>query len=342
MQKSNYSVPILDTEEALIRKMTTPSAAVKQAISELAGEIMILGAGGKMGPSLAELLINADARVIGVDLFPDERVENYLASKAVQTIRTDLMEETALNELPETEYIILMAGTKFGSFGNEPFTWAINAMLPGRVMHRFRSSKIIYVSSGNVYKYTPVDSGGATEEYPVDPIGEYAQSRLGGERLVQFFSARNGTPACIVRLFYASELRYGIIHDVAQKIKSGQPIDLSMGYVNQIWQGDANAALARLFPLCESPAKTINLTGLETLSVRDIALRIGEIMGRQPTFIGEEQPTALLGNAGEMERILGAPQISIDELIEWVTWWVEHDKSSLGKPTKYESRTGKF
>ena len=187
-----------------------------------------------------------------------------------------------------------------------------------------------------------MNSGGATETDPVEPIGEYAQSRLGGERLIQFFSERNGTAACIVRLFYATELRYGIIHDVAQKLKSREPIDLSMGNVNQIWQGDANACIARLFPCCESPARVINLTGLETLSIRKIAFQIGELMGIEPVFIGKEQDTALLGNVNQIKDLFGEPIISSNEIIEWVAWWVEHEKSSLGKPTKYESRTGKF
>jgi len=342
MHRIKYSFPIIETERELMQKMATPSSPVKEAISKLDGEIMILGVGGKMGPSLAELLVKAGGQVVGVDLFPNQSVHDYLASVGVQTIKADLMDELELENLPDIKHVIIMVGTKFGSTGNEPFTWAINAMLPARLMQRFPHSKIIYMSSGNVYKFVSIDSGGAIETDPVEPIGEYAQSRLGGERLVQFFSQRNGTKACIVRLFYATELRYGIIHDVAQKVKSGEPIELSMGYVNQIWQGDANAYIARLFPFCDSPPRVLNLTGAETLPIRKIALRIGELMGIEPKLVGTESDTALLGNAREVMNLLGKPQVSTDEIIEWVTWWVEHDKASLDKPTKYESRSGKF
>ncbi|MCU0646158.1 MAG: NAD(P)-dependent oxidoreductase, partial [bacterium] len=212
----------------------------------------------------------------------------------------------------------------------------------GKIVERFRDSKIVYLSSGNVYKFSDVKGSGATEYDALEPIGEYAMSRLGGERLVQFVAQKNQIATCIVRLFYATELRYGIIHDLAQKIKNRIPIDLSMGYFNQIWQGDANAFIVRCLALCAVPAKIINLTGPEIVSVRQVAQRLGELMRVEPQLQGQESSTALLGNSSEIFQHFGKPLISIDQIIEWVAWWVMHEGASLGKPTKFEKRDGKF
>jgi len=209
-------------------------------------------------------------------------------------------------------------------------------------MQRFPRSKIVYVSSGNVYQFCKVSSGGSRETDALGPIGEYAESRLGGERLIQYYSSRNGTPVVILRLFYATELRYGIILDIAQKIKAGFPIDLSMGYVNQIWQGDANSYLAQSFCLCQSPAKILNLTGPEILSVRHIAQQLGELMAKGPVFHGRESETALLGNAGGLFSLFGRPSIKPRQIIEWVADWVIHQRPTLNRPTKYETRSGHF
>jgi len=210
------------------------------------------------------------------------------------------------------------------------------------VMHRYPSSRIVYVSSGNVYRYSAVSGNGASEADPVDPIGEYAQSRLGGERLVQHLSQANQTPVAIIRLFYATELRYGIVLDIAQKVAAGQPINIQMGHVNQIWQGDANAFLARSFPFCESPAHILNLTGPNILSVRHLAHQLGERLGKEPILEGEEADTALLGDSSALYSLAGRPSISTDQIVDWVAWWVANNGATHGKPTKYESRTGKF
>jgi len=343
MPEAKCTVSPIESEEALIAQMTTPSPEVVEAVSQIDGEMMILGVGGKMGPTLAELLVKAGAQgVIGVDLFPNPAQREYLNAVGVRTIRCDLLDDQALGELPTVSHILLMAGFKFGATGKEPLTWAMNTMLPAKVMQRFPESKIIYISSGNVYRYVEVKKGGATESDPVEPIGEYAQSRLGGERLVQFLSERNGTPVVIVRLFYATELRYGIILDLATKIKNGEPIQLEMGYVNQIWQGDSNAYFARCFPLCASPAEIINLTGAEILSVREMAERLGALMGIAPIFEGQESDTALLGDPTEIMKLFGPPRVPPSTIIEWVAWWVMHGGATLQKPTKYDSRTGKF
>lgn len=326
----------------LIDNMTTPFPALKQELSDLGGEVMILGVAGKMGPTLAELIIRAGGKVVGVDLFPDTAAKLYLEKIGVKTIQCDLFDDPKVKALPQISNIILMAGTKFGSSANEPFTWAMNTYLPGKVMERFRESNIVYLSSGNVYQFTDAKGSGSTEKDALEPIGEYAMSRLGGERLVQFVSQKNQTPTCIVRLFYATELRYGIIHDLASKIKNKIPIDLGMGYFNQIWQGDANVFIVRCLALCAVPAKTINLTGSEVLSVRRVGQRLGELMGIEPHFQGKESPTALLGDASEIFKHFGRPLISIDQIIEWAAWWVMNQGDSLGKPTKFEKRDGKF
>ncbi len=333
----------IDSEEQLVAQMTTPSPAVVAAVSALDGDVLVLGVGGKMGPTLAELLVRAGARrVIGVSRFSDAAQRRYLEARGVVTIRADLLDELDLVELPEAPYVYLLAGFKFGATGNEPMTWAMNTWLPGRILQRFSEARLVYVSSGNVYAYTPADGPGAAETAPLGPLGEYAQSRLGGERLVQHFSAVQGTPVLIVRLFYATELRYGIIHDLAWKVARGEPIDLTMGHVNQIWQGDANAYLARCMPLCASPARIVNLTGPQVLRVRDLAACLGAQLGREPVFRGAEADTALLGDARALIGELGPPAVAPEQICRWMAQWVRAGGRSLGKPTKYESRTGEF
>ena len=334
---------LIETEAQLIEQMTTPTQVVREAVSRLSGPVLLLGTAGKMGPTLAELLVQAGApQVIGVSRFSDQWQRDYLASTGVKTVKADLLDPKALAALPEAPHIFLLAGFKFGATGDPSMTWAMNTYLPAQVVQRFPDSRIVYVSSGNVYAYTTAVGTGAREEDEVGPVGEYAQSRLGGERLAQFMAIRQGTPLAIVRLFYATELRYGILHDLAWKIWQQQPIDLGMGQVNQLWQGDANAYLCRLFPGCEAPPAVINMTGPETHSVRQLALQLGAALGKDPVFTGQESENALLGDASRLIAQLGPPTISIPQIIEWLAHWVKIGGPSLGKPTKYESRSGKF
>lgn len=334
---------LITSEEMLIDRMTAPSPAVVEAVSELEGDVVILGAGGKMGPTLAELLVRAGARrVIGVSRFSDARVGAYLEEAGVETVRADLLDEKELARLPDAPNVLFLAGFKFGATGNTPMTWAMNTWLPGRIMRRYAGSRVIYVSSGNVYAYTPVAEGGADEDGEIGPVGEYAQSRLGGERIAEHLCQEQGTPLLIVRLFYATELRYGIIHDLGRKIHDGVPIDLAMGHVNQIWQGDANSYLARLFPLCSSPATILNLTGPDVLSVRSMSGTLGRRLETEPTFTGRESGTALLGNARRLFDRLGEPEVPPERIVDWVAHWIRIDGRSLDKPTGYESRTGRF
>jgi nucleoside-diphosphate-sugar epimerase len=333
----------IGSEEELVAKMTDPTPDVTEAVGEIDGDIMILGIAGKMGLTLGELLVRAGASgVIGVSRFSNPADRDQLEEKGIKTEKCDLTDDEGLRQLPDSGHIVLMAGHKFGSTGNESLTWAMNTLLPAKVMQRFPDAKIIYVSSGNVYRFTDPGSKGADESAALEPIGEYAQSRLGGERLVEFYAERNSTPVAIIRLFYATELRYGIILDIAQNIWNRNSIDLSMGYVNQIWQGDANAYLAKSFPYCESPARVLNLTGTEVLSVRKVAIQLGELMGVEPMLEGQETATALLGNTQELVSLLGPPKVSSQDIIHWVSGWVMGEGRTLGKPTKYEARDGKF
>ena len=334
---------LISTEDGLIDQMTTPSEAVIEAVAKLDGPVLILGVGGKMGPTLAQLFVRAGCnKVTGVSRFNDSDLREDLEKTGVSTIQADLLDDEALDRLPDVPNILFLAGFKFGATGNESMTWAMNSWLPGRVLQRFSHSRIVYVSSGNVYAYTTSETKGAKENDQLGPIGEYAQSRLGGERIAAYFSQKQGTPLTLVRLFYATELRYGILHDIAWKIVQNEPIDLSMGYVNQIWQGDANAYLARLFPTCESPATVVNVTGQQVLSIRDISSKLADRLGKFPIFTGKEKDNALLGDAQDLFDQSGYPSISTDQMIEWVAHWVSIEGKSLGKPTKYDSRTGSF
>lgn len=334
---------LITSEEMLIDLMTAPSQRVVEAVSELDGDVAILGVGGKMGPSLAELLVRAGARrVIGVSRFSDGEVRTYLESAGVETVQADLLDESDLARLPDAANVLFLAGFKFGATGNTPMTWAMNAWLPGRIMRRYAGSRIIYVSSGNVYAYTPVTGAGSDEDAEIGPVGEYAQSRLGGERIAEHLCVEHGTPLLIVRLFYATELRYGIMHDLARKIRDNVPIDLAMGHVNQIWQGDANSYLARMFPFCGSPATILNMTGPDKLSVRGASEMLGRRLELEPLFKGNESDTALLGDARRLFDRLGRPEVPFERIADWAAHWIRIGGRSLDKPTGYESRSGRF
>jgi nucleoside-diphosphate-sugar epimerase len=252
------------------------------------------------------------------------------------------MAEGALESLPDVPNIVYMVGHKFGTTGQEALTWALNAYLPGKVAERFCRSRIVVFSSGNVYPLTPVALGGSTESTVPGPVGEYAQSVLGRERIFEFFARQYEVPSVLFRLNYAVEMRYGVLLDVARKVWIGEPIDLSMGHVNVIWQGDANAFALRALCLTEVPPRVLNVTGPETVSVRALAKRFGELLDRRPVLVGAEQSEALLSNAGQAFRAFGYPSVALEQMIEWVAHWVIDGGMVLGKPTKYGVRDGKF
>ena len=328
--------------------MSRPTPEVVEAMGEIAGDLLILGVGGKMGPTLAKLAKRAidesgsSKRVIGVSRFSTPDLQADLNQAGIETIPCDLLNETELQGLPEVPNVIFMAGRKFGSTGNEPLTWAMNTYLPGRVAEKYRNSRIVVFSTGNVYPLTPISHGGATETNPVAPIGEYAQSCLGRERVFEHASNQFGTPLAILRLNYAIDLRYGILLDIAEKVYHEKPVDVTMGAVNVIWQGDANAVVLRTLLHCQSPPMLLNLTGPEIVSIRWLATRFGEIFGKSLVFEGIEADTVLLNNAARCHQLFGYPRISLEQMVQWVAHWVEIGEMTLGKPTKFEVRDGKF
>ena len=336
------------TEEELDELLSRPSGGDVAALKEMEGDLLILGVGGKMGPSLAWRARRAAGearvakRIIGVARFTDAGVREQLEGWGVETVTADLLDEGQLAALPDAPNVIYMAARKFGSTGDEPLTWAMNSYLPARVAVRFRRSRIVAFSSGNVYPLLPVTSGGATEQTPLEPVGEYAQSVLGRERILEYFSRRNGTPMTLLRLNYAAELRYGVLADIGLKVFERRPVDLAMGMVNVIWQGDANSVCLRAFSCCETPPAVLNLTGPETLSVRWIAERFGEFFGIEPRFEGCEAANALLNNAARCHALFGHPNVAAGQMIEWIAHWIEFGGIIWNKPTHFEVRDGKF
>ncbi len=318
-------------------------------MANLDGDVLVLGAGGKMGPSLAHLAANAVAaagrggRVVAVARFTTLGLTDRLHTWGVETIAADLLDDAAIARLPDAPYVVFMAGQKFGtSGGNEHLTWAMNAYVPARVALRYREARLVVFSSGNVYPLVPVSSGGATEDTTPDPVGEYAQSVLARERLFEHFSRRHGTPITLLRLNYAIDLRYGVLLDIASAVWAGEPIDLRMGCANVIWQGDANDIALRSLAIAASPPRVLNLTGPETVSIRWLANRFGALFGRMPVFVHQEAETALLSNAGACERLFGYPRVSLGEMVEWTAEWVRSDGPTLGKATHFQEREGRF
>ncbi|MGA2589844.1 MAG: NAD-dependent epimerase/dehydratase family protein [Bryobacteraceae bacterium] len=328
--------------------LSSPSEADRAALRAMDGDLLILGAGGKMGPSLARRARRAahDAgvskKITAVSRFSDPATERQIQEAGIETIRADLLDFDRLACLPDAANVIFMAGRKFGSAGAAHLTWAANAYLPARIAERYRHSKIVAFSSGNVYPLVPVASGGATEQTPPAPIGEYAQSVLARERMFEFFSERYGTHVCLLRLNYAVDLRYGVLLDIGTKVWRSQPVNVSMGHVNVIWQGDANSICLRSFALCKSPPAVLNVTGPEVLAVREIARRFGEILGRQPVFEGQEADTALLNNAACCHGLFGCPSVSADTMIGWTADWIRGGGVTWDKPTHFETRDGRF
>jgi nucleoside-diphosphate-sugar epimerase len=341
-------VTLIQSEAELEELLSRPSEADQAALRDIDGDLLILGAGGKMGPSLARRARRAadqagvSKNIVAVSRFSDRAAEKLLRESGVETIHADLLDFDRLGALPDAPNVIFMAGRKFGSAGAPYLTWATNAALPARVAERYRNSKIVAFSSGNVYPFVPIAGGGATEETAPGPVGEYAQSVLARERLFEFFSERYGTRVCLLRLNYAIDLRYGVLLDIGSNVFAGRPVNVSMSHVNAIWQGDANSVCLRSFSLCQSPPAVLNLTGPEVLAVREIALRFGDLLGRTPLFEGQAADTALLNNAGRCHRLFGYPAVTADQLIEWTAHWIQTSGPTWNKPTHFEAREGRF
>ncbi len=336
-----------NSEQELEDCLTRPNAQDVEAARQLNGDVVVLAAGGKMGPTLVGRIHRAIAAA-GVPhrvkaVVRKDRDNAFAAYKdGVDVIEADLLDRATYDRLPDAANVVFMAGRKFGSTGDQPLTWATNVWLAGCSANRYRGSRIVAFSTGNVYPFVPIDAATPTEGTPLEPVGEYAQSALGRERIFEYFANATGTPILIFRLNYAVDLRYGVMLDVAQKVLNRRPIDLSMGYFNAIWQGDANSYVLRSFALCEVPAQHLNVTGAQKLSVRRLAEVFGRIFEIKPIFTGKEAETALLSDASRCFALLGSPEVSEDELIEMTAHWLGAGLVTLGKPTGFERRDGNF
>jgi nucleoside-diphosphate-sugar epimerase len=334
----------IELEEALSR----PTDYVMAVMAQLKGDLLILGAGGKMGPSLSVMAKRASdkagvkRRIMAASRFSSPEARNYLTEKGVEVFPCDFMKPDALQELPDAANIVYMAGMKFGATQQTALTWAMNAWLPGAVCTRFRNSRIAVFSTGNIYGLTPVSGAGSKEEDTPNPQGEYAMSALGRERVFEHFSRTQNMPQSVIRLNYACDLRYGVLVDIAFKVLEGRSVSLEMGYLNTIWQGDANAQALASLAHAATPPLVINVTGSRTLQVREIAERFGELFGKPPVFEGTEAADALLSNNACATALFGPPQVDEDQLMHWVADWLLQGGTLLNKPTHFESRDGRF
>lgn len=338
----------MHTLEALTARLTQPTEELIQDLSKVEGDIILLGVGGKMGPTLAGLAVNAiregglNKKVIGISRFSSLEAREELEQAGVETIPCDLLDDAALQSLPHADNIIYMAGNKFGTTGREHFTWAMNSYLPGRVAEKYKDSRFVVFSSGNIYPFVPVSSGGADESVAPEPLGEYAQSTLGRERIFEYHSHKNGTPMTMFRLNYAVDMRYGVLLELAKAVNEGRAIDLTTGYANVIWQGDANAMALRCLTHCSSPPTIMNITGPETMSIRWAAEQFAARLGKNAIFGNEEADVALLNNASKSHQYFGYPKVSLLQMIEWTAEWLQSGGQTWNKPTHFQERKGKF
>jgi len=342
----NASLPSrFDSVEELEDFMTSPDAALVRDLATVEGDILVLGVAGKMGPTLARLAKRAAPRkrVVGVARFSEPGLRTSLEASGIETIACDLLDEAQVEKLPRLGNVIFMAGRKFGSSGNIPMTWAMNVHVPAVVAQVFRASRIVAFSTGCVYPFVAVDGGGATEDIaPLPPSGDYANSCVGRERMFEHFSAQYATPGRLVRLNYAIDMRYGVLHDVARKVFAGDVIDLAMGHVNVIWQGDANAVALRCLAHCTTPTCAINVTGPDTISVRWLANAFADRFQTTPRFSSLEAQTGWINNAARMVAEFGAPRVPLSAMIDWTAEWLQRGGRSLHKPTHYDVRDGQY
>jgi nucleoside-diphosphate-sugar epimerase len=336
------------TEEKLNEMLTTPSDKLVEDVAKIKGDIMVLGAGGKMGPTLCLLAKNAikkagiEKRVIAVSRFSDPIALKLLHDNDIETISADLLDHDSLNALPEVENIIFMAGRKFGTNGSEDLTWAMNVLVPSLVAEHFKDSRIVAFSTGCVYPLVSVKEGGCSEEVQPSPVGEYSQSCLGRERIFEYYSKKNGTKILLFRLNYSCDLRYGVLHDIGRAIWEDKPVNNTVGYFNVIWQGDANAAALRCLELAASPCAILNVTGPETAITEKTAKIMGEIMNKEVKFAGTSGELNYLNDSSKMCELFGYPRMSLSEMIRLQAQWIANGGISIGKPTHFEVNNGKF
>jgi len=335
-------------EEALEELLSRPTPETIAAVGELTGTLAIIGGGGKIGPSLTRMACRArdeagaDLRVLVVDRFPDASVRDRLAAAGAETATCDLLDPSAVADLPDAGNVVYMVGMKFGTAAAPALTWAINTVVPAHVARRYRGSRMAAFSTGCVYEMVPAESDGSVETDPLTPVGEYANSCVGRERVLEHFAATDGTPMVLVRLNYAVEMRYGVLVDLAQAVLDGREIDVTTGWFNVLWQGDVNASVLRLLGRATSPATAINLTGPEKLSTRRTAARLGELTGREVRFAGAEAATAWLSDASRARELLGPPRVDAERVIRWTARWIADGGPTLGKPTHFQERGGEY
>jgi nucleoside-diphosphate-sugar epimerase len=338
----------IENSEQLDMLLSEPNEQTVRVMQQLEGDIAVLGVGGKMGPTLARMAKRATEMagvrrtVIGVARFSSANLENKLQSWGIETVRCDLLDREAVRQLPDAPNVIYMAGMKFGSTGQEWLTWAMNSYLPGMVAERYSNSRIAAFSTGNVYGLCSVKAKGSPENSTLEPVGEYAMSCVGRERILEHFSRQNGTRMALLRLNYATEMRYGVLVDIAQKVFSGKAVPLSMGYLNAIWQGDANNFSLQALERAASPPFVINIAGTQVLRVRTVAEEFGKRFGKPANLEGTEAPDAILSDARKSSALFGEPMVSETQMIDWIADWVRRGGETLAKPTHFENRAGQF
>lgn len=337
-------IPTPATPDELDDLISTPNKNVIEVVRNLPGRFAVLGAGGKMGFHISRMLQRAlmaagrDERVITVSRFSDPAKREQFERAGFEVVAADLAEANQVTGLPDADNVISLTAIKFGTSGQPDLLERINITTSQQVTERYRDSRIAMLSTGCVYAFTSPESGGPTEDSPVDPPGEYATSRVEQERVFIEASARNNTRVVLIRLNYSIDLRYGVLLDVAQKVRNRQPIDITMGYANVIWQGDAAAYIIQSLTYAAAPAVPLNVTGIGTLRIREVATAFGNRFGIEPTITGSEDKVAWLNNASKSHSMFGPPEVSLDQMIEWVATWLERGGVTLNKPTHFEAR----
>ena len=343
--------PLPDTipdEATLDEAMSRPSVGLIESIGRGSGDLLVLGAGGKMGPTAARMARRAfeaagrDGQVIAVSRFSDPAARAGLEAAGVVTLAGDLLEPGLLRELPDAPEVVFMAGRKFGSTGAEHLTWAMNAHLPGLVARRFRESSCVVFSTAAVYPFTPTDGPGAGEDMEPTPIGEYAQSCLARERMFEYAAHTWGTRSALIRLSYALDLRYGVLHDVGASVRDGRPVNVGMSTASVIWQGDACDLILQTLEHTSAPPLTLNVSGLEPIRIRDAAVELGRLLGGEPVFEGVESDSALFVDCRRMAGLVGEPMTPLETVLSWTAGWLRSGGRTLDKPTHFEVRDGKF
>jgi nucleoside-diphosphate-sugar epimerase len=338
---------IIQTEDELDELLTRPRAELVAFIRTVSSPLVILGAGGKMGPTLAVLARRAAEAagyaldVVAVSRFSDEAQRRWLETRGVQTLSLDLLDRRAVSRLPDSGHVVYLVGLKFGTSNDPARTWAVNTLIPTNVAERYPRAAMVALSTGNVYPLVPAAGSGSMEADALTPLGEYSNAAVARERIFEFFARRNGTPLVIVRLNYAVDLRYGVLVDIARKVPVGEPIDVTTGYFNCIWQGDANDMILRALAFAQTPPLILNLTG-PALSVREVAMRFGQLLSKPARFSGAEAGTTLLSNPDRAFALLGPPPTPTDQMIRWTADWIQRGGRLLDKPTHFEIRDGKY